>query len=318
MKIAFFGTKDYDQTHFEEANHSHEITFFRPKLSEQTVVMAQGFDAVCVFVNDEVGTSVVEKLAAYGIKHILLRCAGFNNVDLAKAQELGITVARVPGYSPEAVAEHAISILMAANRRIPRAYNKVKNNDYSLNTLEGKNLFQKTAGIVGTGKIGQAMIRILRGFGMEILAYDPYPNEALAKELGYTYVSFEELLKASDVISLHCPLTKENTHLLNRETMSLMKDGVMLVNTSRGGLINTEALIDMIKQGKFHCVALDVYEEEGSTVFEDMSGEILEHTTTARLTSFPNVVLTSHQGFFTSEALQEIAKVTIQNADAME
>lgn len=318
MRIAFFGTKEYDKKYFNKLNAEHEIKYFRPKLSEETAIMANGYEAVCAFVNDDLSREVVKILATCGVKYILLRCAGFNNIDLETAKEYGIKVARVPSYSPEAVAEHAISILMTANRRIHKAYNKVRDNDYSLIGLSGVNLYGKTAGIIGTGKIGTAMARICKGFGMNLIAYDPYPNENLTKEIGIKYVTFDEVLENSDLISLHSPLMESTKYMINKDTISKMKDGVMLVNTSRGGLINTEDLINGIKANKFHCVALDVYEEESGLVFDDYSDAILEHTTTARLLSFPNVILTSHQGFFTDEALYAIAETTLNNASILE
>ncbi len=318
MNIAFFGTKEYDRKHFQETYEGHTIKFLRPRLSAETAVMAAEFDAVCAFVNDDLSAPVIHMLADQGVRYILMRCAGYNNVDLEAAKERGIKVARVPAYSPEAVAEHAMTLVMAANRRIHKAYNKVRDNDYSLVGLSGMNLYGKTAGIVGTGKIGQAMIRICKGFGMNVIAYDPYPNQELAEAMGFSYINLEELYKQADVISLHCPLFDSSYHMIDRYTISMMKDGVILVNTSRGGLIDTEDLIAGIKSGKFHAVGLDVYEEEDGLVFDDMSGTILEHTTTARLLSFPNVILTSHQGFLTSEALSAIMAVTMQNATDLE
>ena len=318
MKIAFFGSKDYDKEFFNLLNKEHEIKFLRPKLSPETAILANGFDGVCAFVNDDICKETLEILSNHNIKFILLRCAGFNNVDLPIANEYGIKVARVPSYSPEAVAEHAMAILQAANRRIHKAYNKVRDNDYSLNGLVGVNLYGKVAGIVGTGKIGLAMVKICKGFGMDVIAYDPYPNRDIAKEIGFDYVCFDELLERSDLISLHCPLMESTKHIINSDTINQMKNGVMLVNTSRGGLINTEDLINGIKDNKFHAVALDVYEEESGLVFDDHSASILEHTTTARLLSFPNVILTSHQGFFTREALEAIASTTLCNASKLE
>lgn len=318
MKIAFYGTKPYDENCFNAIETTHEIKYFEPRLTLDTVKMAEGYDAVCIFVNDDANTEVVKKLAELGVKCILLRCAGFNNVDMETAEKCGIQVLRVPGYSPEAVAEHAMTIAMAANRRIHKAYNKVRDNDYSLVGLSGVNLFGKTAGIVGTGRIGAAMIRICKGFGMRIIAYDAFPNEKLAKEMDFEYASLEDVLKTADLISLHCPLMDNTYHLINKDTIALMKKGVILVNTSRGGLIDTDDLIAGIKNNIFHAVALDVYEEESSLVFEDLSDTILEHTVTARLLSFPNVLLTSHQGFFTREAIQAIAETTIQNANEAE
>ncbi|MCD8069442.1 MAG: 2-hydroxyacid dehydrogenase, partial [Lachnospiraceae bacterium] len=291
-----------------------EITFFRPRLTKETADLAAGHWAVCAFFNEELGRDTLEILKKAGVELILLRCAGYNNVDLEAAHELGLTVLRVPGYSPEAVAEHAMALAMAANRRLHKAYNKVRDNDFSLTGLTGVNLYGKTAGIVGTGRIGQAMINICRGFGMEVLAYDPYP----VSNLGVKYVSLKELLEQSDLISLHCPLFPETYHIIDSKAIECMKDGVILVNTSRGGLIKTEDLINGIKAGKFHAVALDVYEEESGLVYEDRSDDILDHTTTARLLSFPNVLLTSHQGFLTKEALRTIAEVTLDNAAAYE
>lgn len=315
MKIAFFGTKEYDRAHFKEEYDGVSITFLRPRLSLETAALAEGYEAVCAFVNDDLSAPVIHALADRGVRYILMRCAGYNNVDLNAAKERGILVARVPAYSPEAVAEHAFALLLAANRRIHKAYNKVRDNDYSLIGLTGVNLYGKTAGVIGTGKIGQAFIRICKGFGMNVIAWDPYPNQTAAEELGFEYLPLPyDVFERADVISLHCPLTDENHHLVNRHTIYNMKDGVILLNTSRGGLIDTEDLIDAIKFGKFHAVGLDVYEEEDGLVFDDKSGEILEHTTTARLLSFPNVILTSHQAFLTHEALDSIAETTVLNA----
>ena len=258
----------------------------------------------------------MDALHEAGVKLVLMRCAGFNNVDLEKAAEYGIKVMRVPGYSPEAVAEHAMALALGVNRRLHKAYVKVRENDFSLGGLMGFNFYQKTAGIVGTGKIGAAMARICRGFGMKVIAYDVYQNPDLADFV--EYVSLDELLGTSDLISLHCPLMDNTYHLINKETIAKMKDGVILVNTSRGGLVKTNDLIDGIRARKFAGVGLDVYEEETKNVFEDRSDEILEHSTTARLLSFPNVMITSHQGFFTEEALEAISKTTLDNAVAFE
>ena len=256
--------------------------------------------------------TIFEALHEAGIKLILMRCAGFNNVDLKTAAKYGIDVRRVPGYSPEAVAEHAMTLAMTVNRHMHKAYTKVRENDFSLGGLMGFNFYQKTAGIVGTGKIGAAMARICRGFGMKVIAYDVYQNESLKDFV--TYVTLDELLAQSDLISLHCPLMDSTYHMINRESIKKMKDGVILVNTSRGGLVKTDDLIEGIRARKFFGVGLDVYEEETPNVFEDRSDEILEHSTTARLLSFPNVMITSHQGFFTEEALRAIAETTLQNA----
>lgn len=253
----------------------------------------------------------VRILQKCGVKLILMRCAGFNNVDLDAAKENGITVMRVPGYSPEAVAEHAMALVLTADRHMHKAYIKCRENNFNLAGLMGVNLYGKTAGIVGTGKIGAAMARICKGFGMRVIGYDKFPNKALDF---IEYVDFDQLLKESDLISLHCPLTEENYHLINKDTIAKMKDGVILVNTSRGALIKTEDLIQGIRDEKFFAVGLDVYEEETGTVYEDMSDRILEHSTMARLLSFPNVCVTSHQGFFTKEALEAISETTMDNA----
>ncbi len=312
MKIAFFDTKTYDLQYFEKyaQEYRHEITFLESKLTPHTSKLADGHEAVCAFVNANIDSKVLRALKQNGVNLLLLRCAGYNNVDLKSAAELGIRVFRVPEYSPQAVAEHAIALAMAANRRVHKAYNRVRENDFSLQGLVGLDLYGKTAGIIGTGKIGAAMINICNGFGMNVIAYDMYPN----KNLNAKYVELDVLLSTADLISLHCPLFENTRYIINSESISKMKDGVILVNTSRGGLINTNDLIDGIKAQKFHAVALDVYEEESSFVFDDYSNDILNTTTVARLLSFPNVILTSHQGFLTDKALITIADVTMQNA----
>lgn len=319
MKILFFDTKSYDKESFDKQVLNYpdiEIEYLKTDLAPKTAPLAKGYDAVCAFVSSDVGTKTVEALHEAGVKLILMRCAGFNNVDLDKAKEYDIKVMRVPGYSPEAVAEHAMTLALAVNRRIHKAYVKVRENDFSLGGLMGFNFYQKTAGIVGTGKIGAAMARICRGFGMKVIAYDVYENPSLKDFV--TYVTLDELLAQSDLISLHCPLMDSTYHLINKDTIAKMKDGVILVNTSRGGLVKTNDLIDGIRARKFFGVGLDVYEEETKNVFEDRSDEILEHSTTARLLSFPNVMITSHQGFFTQEALEAISKTTLDNAVAFE
>lgn len=319
MKILFFDTKNYDKESFQKQEKNYpgiEIDYLKTDLAPKTAALAKGYDAVCAFVSSDVGSETIEALKEAGVKLILMRCAGFNNVDLQKAAECGMKVMRVPGYSPEAVAEHAMALALGVNRRLHKAYVKVRENDFSLGGLMGFNFYQKTAGIVGTGKIGAAMARICRGFGMKVLAYDVYQNPDLKDFV--EYVSMDELLGASDLISLHCPLMDSTYHLINRETIEKMKDGVILVNTSRGGLVKTNDLIDGIRARKFAGVGLDVYEEETKNVFEDRSDEILEHSTTARLLSFPNVMITSHQGFFTEEALEAISRTTLDNALAFE
>ncbi len=316
MNILFFGTKGYDKIFFEKLEntgiyHDIDITFIEPNLTPETAQLAEGYEAVCAFVNMDLSEKTVRRLKKCGVKLILMRCAGFNNVDLDVAKECGITVMSVPGYSPEAVAEHAMALVLTAVRRTHKAYIKCRENNFNLTGLMGVNLHGKTAGIVGTGKIGAAMARICHGFGMRIIGYDLYPNKSLDF---VEYVDFDTLLKEADLISLHCPLTEENYHMINSKTIEKMKDGVILVNTSRGALIKTEDLIDGIRDGKFFAVGLDVYEEETGTVFEDMSDQILEHSTMARLLSFPNVMVTSHQGFFTREALEAISETTMDNA----
>ena len=286
MKILFYDTQSYDRESFDRTKEQFpeiEVEYLKTGLAARTASLAKGYDAVCAFVNSDVGTKTVEALHEAGIKLILMRCAGFNNVDLKTAAKYGIDVRRVPGYSPEAVAEHAMTLAMTVNRHMHKAYTKVRENDFSLGGLMGFNFYQKTAGIVGTGKIGAAMARICRGFGMKVIAYDVYQNESLKDFV--TYVTHDELLAQSDLISLHCPLTEQ-----------------------------TDDLIEGIRARKFFGVGLDVYEEETPNVFEDRSDEILEHSTTARLLSFPNVMITSHQGFFTEEALRAIAETTLQNA----
>lgn len=315
MKILFYDTKPYDKDSFDKALSLFpgiEVEYLETDLRPRTAELAEGFDAVCGFVNSDVGTHTLDILHEKGVRLVLMRCAGFNNVELEIARRHGIRIMRVPGYSPEAVAEHAMALALACNRRLHKAYNKVRENDFSLSGLMGFNFYEKCAGIIGTGKIGAAMCRICRGFGMRVIAYDVYENEALK---GFVeYVSLERLLAESDLVSLHCPLMDSTYHLINLDTIKKMKDGAILVNTSRGALVKTADLIEGIRMRKFAGVGLDVYEEETKNVFEDRSDEILEHSTTARLLSFPNVVITSHQGFFTREALTAIAETSLQNA----
>ncbi len=305
MKIAFFSTKPYDKIWFEPMGKEYgfEIRFFEMSFQEETISLARGFDAICIFVNDYVNARMIDQLHEMKVRAILLRSAGFNHVDV-QAAEGKLCILRVPSYSPEAVAEFAIGMILTVNRFTHKAYNRTRE----------FNLYQKTAGIIGTGKIGQAMIRICRGFGMHVVAYDPYPN----KELSVEYVSLEKLMAQADLISLHCPLTSETKHIVNRATIDHMKQGVYLVNTSRGALIDTDALIDGLVAGKFGGVGLDVYEEEEGIFYEDKSGEIMQDENLARLMTFPNVLITSHMGFFTKEAMQAIAKVTLENAYAFE
>ena len=318
MKILFYDAKQYDKESFDKQlkNYPHiENTYLDADLTADTARLAEGFDGVCAFVSSSVTSEVLRKLHDHGIRLLLMRCAGYNNVDVKAAEKYGITVLRVPGYSPQAVAEHAMALALAVTRRIHKGYIKVRENNFSLNGLMGLDLFGKTAGIIGTGKIGAAMCRICYGFGMRVIAYDVYK----APDLDFVeYYPLSTVLKESDLISLHCPLTEESYHLINSQTISLMKDNVIFVNTSRGALVNTEDLIKGIRSRKFHGVGLDVYEEETENVFENRQEDILESSVTARLLSFPNVIVTSHQGFFTEEALAAISRTTFENAAAFE
>ncbi|MCI8549711.1 MAG: 2-hydroxyacid dehydrogenase [Lachnospiraceae bacterium] len=318
MKILFYDTKPYDKETFEYLLPDFpgiSIDFLKTDVSPKTATLARGYDAICAFVSSNLGKDTLDVLHECNIKLLLMRCAGFNNIDLETAKKYGITILRVPGYSPEAVAEHAIAMALAVNRHLHKSYIKVRENNFSLVGLMGFNFFKKTAGIIGTGKIGAAMAKLCHGFGMKVLAYDVYKNPDLDF---VTYVELDELLASSDLISLHCPLMDSTYHLINKDTIEKMKDGVILINTSRGGLIKTEDLILGIRARKFFGVGLDVYEEETPNVFEDRSDEILEHSVTARLLSFPNVIITSHQGFFTLEALEAIADTTLSNAKSYE
>ncbi len=319
MKIAVFSTKPYDQTFLSLANQSfdHELVFLESRLEEQTVQLAQGFSAVCVFVNDMVNRQVLEKLSEQGIRLIALRCAGFNNVDIKAADELGITVVRVPAYSPYAVAEHTVSLMLALNRKIHRAYNRVREGNFSLEGLLGFDLHGKTVGIVGTGKIGTVVAQILTGFGCEVLAYDLSPNPT-CEDLGIAYVTLDELLTQSNIVTLHCPLTPETHHLINADSINQMRDGVMLINTSRGAILDTQAVIPALKSGKIGYLGLDVYEEEGDLFFEDLSSQVIQDDVFSRLLTFPNVLITGHQAFFTDNALKNIAETTLDNITAYE
>lgn len=315
MKIAFYGTKPYDKKWFEPLGKEYgfEIRFIELPCNKDTIGLAKGYDAICIFVNDYVDAGMIDELCEMKVKGILLRSAGYNHVDIRAAQGR-IAVLRVPSYSPEAVAEFAMALLLTINRKTHKAYGRTREFDMRLNGLMGMDLNHKVAGVVGTGKIGQAMIQILKGFQMHVLAYDPYPNKSLEVE----YVSMEELMKRSDVISLHCPLTPETKHMINKETISMMKEGVYLINTSRGGLIDTDSLIEGLLEKKFGGVGLDVYEEEEGIFYEDRSGDIITDENLARLMTFPNVLVTSHMGFFTEEAMQAIAVETLENAYVLE
>lgn len=310
MRIAMFDSKPYDIESFQKLNNpSIEYTFFEEKLSLKTIKLAEGYDGVIVFVNDNINEEVINKLNEMGIKLLLLRSAGYNNVDLYAAKDK-IKVYRVPAYSPESVAEYAMALLLTSIRRTHKAYIRSRDFNFSLNGLVGFNLHNKTVGVIGTGKIGKAFINISKGFGMNILAYDKYPDQSLT---GVKYVSLEELFKESDIISLHCPLTVENTYMINKFTINMMKKGVVIINTSRGGLVDTEALVEGIREKKVGAACLDVYEEESHYFYKDMSNHIVNDEVLSRLISFPNVIVTSHQGFLTREALDSIAKTTEEN-----
>lgn len=319
MKVAVFSTKNYDRKYLELVNvkYHFQIEFFDFMLNERTAKMAEGCDVVCIFVNDDGSRPVLEKLAKAGVKMIALRCAGFNNVDIQAAKELGIQVARVPAYSPEAVAEHTVGLMLTLNRRIHRAYQRTREANFSLEGLTGFNMHNRTVGVIGTGKIGIATMRILKGFGMHILAYDPFKNPA-AEELGAEYVTRDELYARSHVITLHCPATPENYHLLNKAAFDKMKDGVMIINTSRGSLIDTPEAIEALKRRKIGALGMDVYENERDLFFEDKSNEVILDDVFRRLSSCHNVLLTGHQAFLTEEALMNISDVTLHNIDCLQ
>jgi D-lactate dehydrogenase len=316
ITVAVFDTKKYDREALQQAtpNHNIEWDFLKFRLTQGTVAAAKNAQAVCVFVNDQLNRRCLEALARQGVELVALRCTGFNNVDIAAAREFKLKVTRVDGYSPYSVAEHAVALLLALNRKIHRAYNRVRGLNFSLNGLVGFDLYGKTAGTIGTGKIGRVTAQILRGFGMRVLAYDPFPNQEWAKQTGVEYVDSRcTLLRNCDVVSLHTPLTPETRHTIREETLELMKPGSILINVSRGALVETRALIKALKSGHLAAVGLDVYEEEEGIFFKDLSGEILHDDELARLLTFPNVIITSHQGFLTREALTEIAHTTVTN-----
>lgn len=314
LKVAFFDTKPYDQASFNEVNqfYGFDITYFKGHLNMNTVPLTKGIDAVCIFVNDVANAQVIDKLVENGVKLIALRCAGYNNVDL-QACKGRISVVRVPAYSPHAVAEYTVALMLTLNRKIQRASWRTREGNFSLHGLMGFDMYGKTVGIIGTGKIAKILVEILHGFGMKILAYDVYPDEAYAKEHQITYVSLDELYAHSDIISLHCPLTDQTKHLINMDSIRKMKDGVMIINTGRGALIQANDLIEGLKIKKVGSAALDVYEEESEYFYEDKSDKIIDDDTLARLLSFNNVIVTSHQAFFTKEALSNIAHTTLQN-----
>ncbi|OGW79964.1 MAG: hydroxyacid dehydrogenase [Omnitrophica bacterium RIFCSPLOWO2_12_FULL_44_17] len=314
VKIAFFDTKLYDKESFDliNKNFGFNITYFAPHLTPETVSLAKGFDVVCVFVNDMLNQDVIGQLFQNGIKLIAFRAAGYNNVDL-KAALNKIHIVRVPAYSPHAVAEHAVALMMSLNRKIHKAYYRTRDNNFSIQGFLGFDMAEKTAGVIGTGKIGKVLIKILKGFEMRVLAYDLFPDEKFRSEIGFEYVGLDQIFRESDIISLHCPLSKETYHLINQGNIAKMKDGVMIINTGRGRLIDTRALIEGLKRGKIGNAGLDVYEEEGEYFFEDFSAAGIADDTLARLLTFPNVLITSHQGFFTREALHSIAETTLSN-----
>ncbi|MFH1847168.1 MAG: 2-hydroxyacid dehydrogenase [Candidatus Omnitrophota bacterium] len=313
-KIAFFDTKPYDKDFFDAANgdFEFEIKYFKERLNPDTIDLARGFSVVCIFVNDTVSRETAEELNSKGLELIALRCAGYNNVDLRSLYG-NIHAVRVPAYSPYAVAEHALALMMALNRKIHRAYYRIRDNNFSISGLLGFDMNSKIAGVIGTGKIGKILARILCGFGMKVLLYDIMPDKNFSKETGMEYVSIEELYTASDIISLHCPLTADTHYMINEDSISKMKKGVMIINTGRGALIDTKALISALKDNKVGYAGLDVYEEESEYFFEDFSDSFIKDDILARLITFPNVIVTSHQGFFTKEALQNIANTTLTN-----
>lgn len=315
MKIAFFSTKPYDKTFFNKYNETYgfELEFWETHLGPHIVnAISEGTEVVCVFVNDKLTEEVIDIMAAKGVKVIALRCAGFNNVHLETAKKHGISICRVPAYSPEAVAEHAVAMLLTLNRKTHKAYNRVREQNFSLNGLLGFNLHGRTVGVIGTGKIGKAFIKIMLGFGCKVIAYDLYEDKTLKAER-IQYLPFEEVLAQSDIISLHCPLSPENHYLIDESTIAKMKKGVTLINTSRGGLINTHDVIQALKSGHIAYLGIDVYEQEEKLFFKDLSGSIIENDEIQRLMSFPNVLVTGHQAFFTEEALSQIASITLDS-----
>jgi D-lactate dehydrogenase len=314
MKIAVFSTKSYDKDYFERFNENFgfEFFYFENALNSASAHLAKGFDAVCIFVNDLVDRQTIQCLADNHIKLVALRCAGFNNVDLEAAKEYLIKIVRVPAYSPEAVAEHALALILTLNRKTHKAYNRVREGNFSLKNLLGFNIHKKTVGVIGTGQIGAAFCNLLKGFGCRLLAFDIYENNHL-KASGLEYVSLETLFKTSDIISLHCPLNKHTQHMINKEAITMMKQGVMIINSSRGGLIKTEDVIDGLKSQKIGYLGIDVYEQEEKFFFEDLSESIIQDDRLLKLLSFPNVLITSHQAFFTREAMNEITLTTLEN-----
>jgi len=314
IKIAFFDTKPYDRQSFERQNQAFgfQLKFFPSHLTEETVALCRGYDAVCVFVNDRVTAGIVDQLEAFGVGLLVLRSAGYNNVDLGAAAGK-VTISRVPSYSPHGVAEHAVALMLTLNRKTHRAFYRTRDNNFSIHGLIGFNMAGKTAGIVGTGQIGRIVCEILQGFGMTVLAHDPWADRAWVEKRGVELVGLEDLYRRSDILSLHCPLTPQNLHMINRDSLALMKPHAMIINTGRGQLIQTEDLIDALREEKIGSAGLDVYEEEADYFFEDFSSHVMKDDNLARLISFPNVLVTSHQAFFTEEALANIAVTTLEN-----
>jgi D-lactate dehydrogenase len=317
MQIAFFSTKSYDKQYFDACNKEQNIVYIETQLNEQTVALAEGCNAVCAFVNDVLNKKVIAELARLNIKLIAMRCAGYNNVDLEEARKNGITVVRVPAYSPYAVAEHALALIMTLNRKTHKAYNRVREGNFSLEKLTGFDLFGKTVGVIGTGKIGQIFCDIMQGMGCKVLAFDIIANKELAAK-GVEYLPLVDLLPQCDIISLHCPLSEQTRHIINEETLGMMKQGCMLINTSRGALVDTKAAIEALKTGQLGYLGIDVYEQEEKLFFTDWSEAVIQDDVIMRLMSFPNVLITAHQAFFTEEALEQIAEVTLNNIKAWE
>jgi D-lactate dehydrogenase len=319
MRVAIFSTKSYDRECLDRFNTGgkHQLTYFDASLNSETTNLTLGFEAVCVFVNDNVDLHTIEKLSENGIKLIVLRCAGFNNVDLAAASKMNIKVARVPAYSPNAVAEYAVALILTLNRKTHKAYNRIREGNFSLERLIGFDLYKKTVGVIGTGRIGIIFCEIMQGFGCKIIAHDRYESEYL-KERGVEYVSFDEIFSQSDIISLHCPLTPETHHLINKTAFAKMKKGAMIINTSRGAVIDTSDAIEALRNEQLGYLGIDVYEQEEDLFFRDLSESIIQDDVILRLMSFPNVLVTSHQGFFTAEALDQIATVTLKNLTEFE
>ncbi len=313
-KVAFFSTQSYDRRFFENSSDTHEFEFFETRLNVKTLDLARGFDGVCVFVNDKINEEVLKGLSEIGVGLVALRCAGFNNVNLKAAEKYNIRIMRVPAYSPEAVAEHAMALIMTLARRTHKAYNRVREGNFSLERMIGFNIFKKTIGIIGTGKIGQAFCNIAFGFGARVIAYDKYPSDAM-KEKGVEYMEFDDVLAQSDILSLHCPLMPETHHIINKQSLDKMKKGAMLINTSRGKLVDTASVIQALKDEHLGSLGIDVYEQEEKLFFRDLSDLVIRDDQIAQLMVFPNVLITAHQGFFTKESMEEITRTTIQNID---